>query len=72
MFFQSSQPPVIVTLLPKETEGTSWGDVIVGAFGLTGALVLLAVVLGAAMAFVLVQWNKRHRPEEDHMPTITS
>jgi hypothetical protein len=72
MLFQSSQPPVIVTLVPKATDETSWGDVIVGAFGLTGALVALALVLGAVMALVLVRWNKRHRPEEDHMPHVTS
>ncbi len=72
MLVQSSQPPVIITLVPKATDDTSWGDVIVGAFGLTGALLLIAVVLGVVMALVLVRWNKRHRPEEDHMPPIRS
>ena len=72
MLLQSSEPPVIVTLVPKATDEVSWGDVIVGAFGLTGALVALAVVMGIVMAFVLVKWNKRHRPEEDHMPPLRS
>jgi hypothetical protein len=28
-------------------------------------------VLGAVMAFALVKWNQRHRPEEDHLPRVT-
>lgn len=68
---QSSQQPIIVTLVPKATDEMKFGDVILGAFGLTGALVVLALVLGVIMALGLVVWNKRHRPETDHMPQVT-
>jgi len=64
--------PVIVTLLDKPTDQTTFADVILGAFGITGVLVLIALVLGAVMAFAMVKWNKRHRPEEDHLPSITT
>jgi hypothetical protein len=71
MLLQSSQAPVIITLVPKPSDEMSFGDVILGAFGLTGALVVIALVLGAVMALVRVRWNRRHRPEENHMPPIT-
>jgi hypothetical protein len=64
--------PVIVTLLDKPTDQTTFADVILGAFGITGILVLIALVLGVVMAFAMVTWNKRHRPEEDHLPSITT
>ena len=64
--------PVIVTLVDKPSPQTSFADVIVGAFGITGVLVLIAAVSGALMAFLLVKWHQRHRPEEDHLPPITS
>ena len=37
-----------------------------------GWLSILLYLLGIVMAFVLVQWNRRHRPEDDHMPQITN
>jgi hypothetical protein len=64
--------PVIVTLLDKPTEETTFADVILGAFGITGVLLLVALVLGVVMAFGLVMWNQHHRPEEDHLPPLTS
>jgi len=70
-FALQNSDAVIVTLVPKATDEMGFGDVILGAFGLTGALVLLALTLGLVMAFVLMKWNKRHRPEDDHMPQIT-
>lgn len=73
-FFSALQDPpaIIVTLVDKPTPQTDYGDVIVASLGLAGALGLVAIVLGAVVAFVLVQWNRRHRPEEDHMPQITN
>ena len=68
---QTSQP-VIVTLVDKPSDQTSFADVLLGAFGITGVLVLIAIVLGAVVAFGLVTWHRRHRPEEDHLPPITS
>jgi ABC-type spermidine/putrescine transport system permease subunit I len=65
------QGPIIVTLVDKATPQTDYGDVILGSLGLAGVLAVSAVLLGAVVAFVLVQWNRRHRPEDDHMPQIT-
>jgi ABC-type phosphate transport system permease subunit len=72
MFFQSAPPAIIVELAPRPSDEMTFADVILGAFGLTGALVAIAMVLGVVMAVVLVRWNRRHRPEEDHMPHISS
>jgi hypothetical protein len=66
------QSPVIVTLVDKPSQETSFADVIIGAFGITGVLLLVAVALGAIVAFGLVKWHQRHRPEEDHLPPVTS
>ena len=71
MVLQTSSP-VIVTLVDTPSPQTSFADVIVGAFGITGVLVLIAAVLGVVMAFGLVKWHQRHRPEDDHLPPITS
>ena len=65
-------PPMIVTLVDKPTPQTDYGDVILGSLGIAGILAVLAFLLGIVMAFVLVQWNRRHRPEDDHMPQITN
>jgi len=70
--FLALQDPVIVTLVDKPSEQTTFADVLLGAFGITGALVLLALVLGALMAVALVKWNQHHRPEQDHLPPFTS
>ena len=64
--------PVIVTLVDKPSPQTTFGDVIIGAFGITGVLVVIAAALGILVAFGLVKWHQRHRPEEDHLPPITS
>ena len=71
MLLQDAQPAV-VTLVEAPSDQTSFGDVLIGAFGITGMLILVAVVLGVAMAYGLVKWHQRHRPEEDHLPSITS
>lgn len=72
MLQQSPSSPVIVTLVDKPSQQTTFADVLVGAFGITGVLVLVALVLGGVLALVLVTWNRRHRPEEDHIPPLTS
>ena len=70
MLLQSQ--PVIVTLINKPAQQTNFADVILGAFGIAGVLLVIAVVAGAVMAFGLVIWHKRHRPEDDHLPSVTS
>ena len=66
------QGPVIVTLVDKPTDQTTFADVIIGAFWITGVLLLVAATLGAIVAFGLVKWHQRHRPEEDHLPPVAS
>jgi hypothetical protein len=59
---QPPSSPVIVKIIspPKDTTGLSaLADVLIGSVGLTGAIVLLAFVLGAAMAGVMYWF--RHR-----------
>jgi hypothetical protein len=62
--------PVIVTLVDRPSDQTTFADVLLGAFGITGILVAIAVVLGGLFAFGLVKWHQRHRPEDDHMPSV--
>jgi hypothetical protein len=59
---QQPSPPVIVKIIspPKDTTGLSaLADVLIGSLGLTGAIILVAFVLGAAMAGVMYWF--RHR-----------
>ena len=48
------QTPIIVQVVQQPVESTSLADVLVGAIGLTGALVLLAVLLGGAFGGLLI------------------
>ncbi len=64
-------PPVIVTLVEKPTQQTTFGDVILGSLGLTGVLILIAAGLGSLMAIWLVRWNQRHPPETAHLPSVS-
>ena len=46
--------PIIVQVVQQPVESTGLADVLIGAIGLTGALVLLAILLGAAFGGVLI------------------
>jgi hypothetical protein len=48
------QTPIIVQVVQQPVESTSLADVLVGAIGLTGALILLAVLLGGAFGGLLI------------------
>lgn len=48
------QQPIIVHVIQPPTESTTVGDVLIGAFGLTGLLLLLAIVLGGMFGGVLI------------------
>jgi hypothetical protein len=50
------QPPdhVLVSVVEQPVEQTTIVDVLVGALGLTGALLLTAVVLGALLGGILI------------------
>jgi hypothetical protein len=54
----SLQQPIIVHVVQPPVESTTLGDVLVGAFGLTGALLLVALLLGAALGGLLIGYKK--------------
>ncbi len=64
MLLQPSQP-VVVRILEEPARETTVVDVLVGAFGLTGVLILIAVVCGVALGGLFVLYRKiqaRRRP----------
>jgi hypothetical protein len=67
---QDSRPFVVVPI-PAPTHQASLADVVLGAVGLTGVLILASLLLGAALAFGLMLWNRRHPPEDDRLPSIS-
>ncbi len=46
--------PIIVHVVQPATESTTVADVLIGAFGLTGLLVLLAILLGGMFGAILI------------------
>jgi hypothetical protein len=60
------QNPIVVQVVQQPVESTSLADVLIGAFGLIGALVLLAVVLGGALGGLLIGLKllRRRRMED--------
>jgi hypothetical protein len=68
----SEQRPIVVTVIPSTpAKETTVADVIVGALGVTGALVALALALGVVVAVLRVGWNRLHPPIGDHLPPVT-
>jgi hypothetical protein len=63
--------PMIVTVLRQPTRQTTLADVVLGSIGMAGTLLLLAVLLGGLLAFVMLEWRRRHPPESDHLPSIS-
>jgi hypothetical protein len=63
MFLIAQQAPIIVRLAPKK-DPTGLAEVLLGALGLTGALVIGALLLGAGFAVVL--FLLRSRKPLDH------
>lgn len=49
-----SPQPIIVRVVQQPVDPTTVADVLIGAIGLTGALVLVAVVLGVALGGILI------------------
>jgi hypothetical protein len=58
MLFALQAQPVIVRVLETPAKSTSVGDVLIGAIGLTGVLILVAVLLGAALGGLLIGVKK--------------
>jgi ABC-type phosphate transport system permease subunit len=67
---QQAPPSFIVQVVEEPTDEITIADVIFGSFGVVGALTLLALVLGAALAVIFVVWHRRHPPEANHMPPV--
>ena len=64
MFLALQDPkPFIVVPIPAPAHEASFVDVIMSAMGLTGALIVASLVLGAVVGGVLVVWN-RFRPRD--------
>jgi hypothetical protein len=60
----------VVTIAQTPADEVTLAEVIFGSFGIVGVLTALAILLGAALSFLMVVWNRRHRPEADHMPSV--
>jgi hypothetical protein len=48
------QNPIIVRVIQPPTESTTVSDVLIGAIGLTGMLVLVALLLGGVFGGILI------------------
>ena len=58
MLFAVQSEPVMVRVIQPAVEETSVADVLIGSIGLTGVLILVAVVLGAILGGVLIGIKK--------------
>ena len=58
MVFALLSQPVMVRVVQQPVEATSVADVLIGAIGLTGALILLALLLGGIFGGVLIGVKK--------------
>ena len=58
MLFALQSQPVMVRVLQPTVEETSVADVLIGSIGLTGVLVLIAVILGALLGGALIGIKK--------------
>jgi len=58
MLFALQSQPVMVRVLQPTVEETSVADVLIGSIGLTGVLVLVAVLLGALLGGALIGIKK--------------
>jgi len=54
------KPPIIVKLIEKPHDPTGIADVLIGSLGLTGFIVLLAIVTGALFAAILFWYRSRN------------
>ena len=53
------QNPIIVNITDRPSELSGLADVLIGSFGLAGAVTVLALVAGVVMAGVLFWWRSR-------------
>lgn len=64
---QGSQPIVVQVVKNTPVEETTAADVLIGAIGLTGVLLLVALLLGAVLGAILIGF-KRLRARLDLEP----
>ena len=70
MLLSALSQPVMVRVIEQPVDSTSVADVLIGAIGLTGVLVLVAVLLGAALGGLLIGVKKlRARYNLEPSPT---
>lgn len=70
---QSTDNAFMVKVQPTDSAKHQLGDIIVGSFGLTGALVLAAVLSGTLLAGLWILWRKSRRTfDTDAPPSIGS
>ena len=62
-----SDQPIVVRVIEEPVKSTGVGDVILGALGLTGVMVLAALLLGALLGGILIA-IKRLRAKYDLEP----
>jgi len=62
-----SEQPIVVRVIEEPVKSTGVGDVILGALGLTGVMLLAALVLGALLGGILIT-IKRLRAKYDLEP----
>ena len=58
---QKTPDAFIVTVIKEPEPELTVGDVIIGSFGVAGALLVLALLLGIVVGLVMVAW-RRWRP----------
>ena len=58
MFFALQSQPVMVQVIEPQVESTTVADVLIGAIGLTGVLILVALLLGAVLGGILIGVKK--------------
>lgn len=58
MLFAVQSQPVMVRVIEQPVDSTSVADVLIGAIGLTGVLILVALLLGAALGGLLIGVKK--------------
>jgi hypothetical protein len=66
---RDTQPIVVQVVGDEPVESTTAADVLIGAIGLTGVLLLVALLLGAVLGAVLIGFKKlRARLDMEPVP----
>jgi hypothetical protein len=67
---QDQHGVTIVQIAPKPDPSLNLAEVIVESFGITAIAIIVAAVFGLVLSYVLIRWNRRHPPEQDHLPSV--